>query len=416
MSQQNSSRAYLIFFIGCFLYVYGYILRIFPSTMTHELMLHFGVQAGGFGLMSAMFFYGYTPMQIPAGLLYDYLGTRILMSLAIFLCAAATLIFGLTQVVYVAGLCRLLMGMSASFGFIGALLLASRWLSREHYPFWAGFVQLLGALGAIVGLTPVALLTHHYGWELTIYGTSAIGFMFVLLTLLIIRNQPQDLALSLQPHHTHIKEDLKILFKNPQTWWIGVVAFGSWAPISTFASLWGVPFMMATYHQAATQAGSEISLIWIGVAIGSPLIGWLSNKIRSRKMPLMVSAIIATIASIGVLYMHGLPLMWMNVLLFLFGIGASSQMTTFALVHDINSPRVMGTANGLNNMFVMLGGLLIQPLVGFILNAVWDHKGFIDGVPAYTGHDFQQALFVIPLISILTIVVSLFCIKETLKQ
>jgi len=124
--------------------------------------------------------------------------------------------------------------------------------------------------------------------------------------------------------------------------------------------------------------------------------------------------LIALVASSGILFLQGISLLWMTVFLFLMGIGASSQIITFALVHDINSANIAGTTNGLNNIFIMLGGVIMQPLVGFILNAVWDHKTFIDHVPAYSAHNFHQALLVLPTLSLVNIVVSAFCIKETL--
>ena len=407
---------YAIFLLGCFLYIYEYMLRIVPSTITTELMSHFGVQAGGLGLMAAMFFYGYMPMQIPAGFILDRLGVRRLLTLAILFCALATLAFPFSHNIYLAGVARLVTGICASFGFIGALVLAARWLPKSQYAFWGGFVQLLGALGAIIGLGPVAALTHHYGWQQTLEGIAWVGFAFVIITVIFIRSHPKDHPLSGPSSKHHLKQDFRELFRNKQTWFVGLIGFFSWAPISVFASLWGVPFLISLYHNTAVQAGNEISLIWIGVGLGSPLFGWWSNKINSRKIPLITAAICATVAAFGVLYGGAMPKIWMDCLLFLFGLGASSQMLAFALIFDISSPRILGTANGIINMFVMTGGLLIQPLVGFVLNATWDHHSFFHGVPFYSAHDFHIALCLVPLVSLLNIVVSAFFVKETLKK
>lgn len=411
---KTTAIAYLIFFLGCFLYVYGYILRVIPSTMTTQLMQHFSIEAGGLGLMAAMFFWGYTPMQVLAGLLYDWLGTRVLMTLALVLCTSATILFTNTNSIVVANLCRLAMGISAAFGFGGALLLAARWLPTDRYAFWAGFVQLLGALGAIVGLAPIAALTDHFGWQTTLYGAAALGLLFTILVVSIVRNKPKHQIESTK-QATPTKGDFKTLLSNRQTWWVGMIGFCSWAPISIFASFWGVSFLTAVYHYSATRGGEDISLIWIGVALGSPLIGWWSDKIKSRRLPLIVSAVIATISATAILYLGAIPHLLMQLLLFGYGLGAASQMLSFAVIHDINPTKILGTANGINNMFVTLGGLLLLPLVGLILNSTWNHHDFIQGVPAYSPSDFHLALLFIPIVGVLNILVSVFCIKETLK-
>ena len=57
----------------------------------------------------------------------------------------------------------------------------------------------------------------------------------------------------------------------------------------------------------------------------------------------------------------------MFVLLFGIGVAGAGQILTFALVKDINRPAITSTAVALNNMGVVAGGVIFQPLVGFLL-------------------------------------------------
>src|SRR3989338_1859784 len=137
-SQKSSFFPLLICSLGAFFFVYEFLVRVIPSAIAYELMRNLNVHAGGLGLIAAMFFYGYMPMQIPAGFLLDKIGPRLVLSFSALLCALASLTFGTTHSAAVAGIMRFLMGFTASTAFVGALVLAARWFQAKHYSFYTG--------------------------------------------------------------------------------------------------------------------------------------------------------------------------------------------------------------------------------------------------------------------------------------
>lgn len=66
-------QSLIIFIMGAFINLYEFILEIAPSTMVNDLMQDLRLDAAQFGFLSGIFYYAYAPMQIIAGLLYDYL-------------------------------------------------------------------------------------------------------------------------------------------------------------------------------------------------------------------------------------------------------------------------------------------------------------------------------------------------------
>src|ERR1700722_13882195 len=78
--------------IGMLFYCYNYFLRVSPSVMQQDLMQGLHINAYQFGTLAAFYYYAYTPMQIPVGILYDRFGTRVVQ---FFACAIATLGVGL---------------------------------------------------------------------------------------------------------------------------------------------------------------------------------------------------------------------------------------------------------------------------------------------------------------------------------
>lgn len=423
MKNSNSTSAsstytflpFLVCGVATFFYVYEFFLRVMPGAMTDELMRSFAIDARGLGIMSALFYYGYTPMQIPAGLLLDRFGPRVLLTFSMVVCAIGALLFGLTDSVVIASLSRLFIGLVSAFAFVGALVLASRWFHAKYFALIVGLIQLMGCIGAIVGEAPVAVIVQSIGWRSTMYWSAAIGGVFAILFWAIIKDSPTStIQKNNQLAGSPLNEIQRLgkVLKNPQTWWIGLYAFSCWAPIAIFADLWGIPYLKVFYHTSAATAALAIAIVWIGIAIGGPLVGWWSNRILNRRLPLLLCSILGLISSLMIVYIPDLSWAMMYLALFAFGVAASSQSVTFGVVQDNNPPSVAGTAVGFNNMAVILGGVLFQPLVGFILNARWDGS-IINGLPSYSINDYRSALILLPLCSIIGILSSIFLVKET---
>lgn len=418
----DSSRTYrflpfIIITLAATFYVYEFALRVMPSAMTNELMNHFAIEASGLGMMSALFFYGYAPMQIPAGLLIDRLGPRILLTGSVLICSLGAYIFGITAQFSIAAVGRVMMGVGASFAYIGCLVLASRWFAAKHFALIAGLVQFLGCIGAIAGAAPIAIIVSRFGWQQTQITSACLGIFLALLFWLILRDGPENPINCARNQHALQNnatqwQRLREVLSNKQTWAIGLHGFCCWAPISVFAELWGISFFSTAYSISKANAAIFIALIWIGIAIFSPIIGWWSNRINNRRIPLIVSGIVACLSSLAIIYVDNLPYVLMGALLILFGAAGGAMCVTFGMVQDNMPPAVAGTAVGFNNMAIIGGGVFLQPLVGMLLDAKWNGK-LVENLPSYTLQNYRYALMVIPIVGAFSIFTALFLLKET---
>lgn len=397
-------------------YVYEFMLRVMPSAMKADLVLKFGIQATGFGLIGSLFYWGYTSMQIPAGLLIDRFSVRKLLALTTALCGFGAVIFGLAPYFFVAGAGRLLIGLTSAFAYIGALVIAARWFQAKYFAMIIGIIQFMGSMGAVIGVYPIAMILKHHSWQITQVGAGVMGFFLALLLWLVLRDRPEQPA---NPCKSQLiteklteKQRLSIVLSAPQTWWVGVYAFCSWAPMTIFPAWWGIVFLSSYFQVNEVQAGQLITFIWLGNALASPFVGWWSNRINSRRIPLITAAILAMISSSILLYWPNLSWYTMSVILFLFGMASSAQAITFGLVQDNMPPSVSGTAVGFNNMAIMLGGAIFTPLVGFFLDSISGAHSQT-AAPLYTLAHYQMALSIIPLCGLLGLIASVFWIKET---
>lgn len=411
---KSTLSAYIIFLLSATFYLYEFVLQVAPSVMADSMMKTFKVGAEGFGIVSAFYFYAYAPMQLPSGLLFDRYGPRKLMTFALILCSVGSFFFASTDHLFTAAIGRFLIGVGSAFSFIGVLVLVSRWFPAQQFAFLAGIAQSMSSVGAMFGEVPLASLVGSVGWRSASFILAFVGVGLALLLWLFIRDYPNQATQA--PSGRTFKDEwhrLLSVCSHAYTWITGAYACTIWTPIAVFAALWGVPYLQQKYGISVVMASGLCSMIWLGIGIGSPLFGWISDRIGSRRIALFTSGLLGFIACIFLLYIPNVSIAWMYLVLFILGLGASGQTVSFAVVKETNSPELVGTASGFNNLSVLIGGAVFQPVVGLFLQHFDTGNKIVNGIPVYSLTSYNKALFVMPACYFLSMFIVLFLLKET---
>jgi MFS family permease len=402
-----------IFLLASLFYFYEYALQVSPSVMSTALMRDFSINATAFGAMAGAFYFTYTAMQVPGGMLLDHFGARVILSTIVLLCALGAVIFSFAPNVSVATLARLMMGVGGAFGFTSVLYLLIRWFPPFYFAMFVGFTQTMGCIGGMFGQGPLARLEDAFGWHYAILIVGCMGLVLALLFWTIIRDHPaKTVAIKIKKDPANIWKNLLEVLAKPQTWPIAIYAAGIWSPVVGFTALWAIPFFKLSEHLSTVQASSALCFAWIGIAVGSPLVGWFSDVIHRRCLPLTLCALLGCGVVITIIFAQNLPLYVLEGLLFLLGVSAGGQTLIFGVVKDITPHRMSGTATGFNNMAVVSGGAFLQPLIGKALDHYW-MGGMMDHVRVYSLHGYHVALGIIPILLIIAAVMSHFLIRET---
>ena len=376
--------------------------------MVPDLMRAFNVSALALGSLSAFFYYPYLAMQIPVGSLVDRFGPQRLLTSAACLCGLSCIGFAMSSNIYLAELSRFCMGFSASFAFVGTLKLATLWFSAARLGVLAGLTQGLGMLGAAVGAGPMAVVVGHLGWRDTMM---YIGFFLLVLAVLIrtfVKNKLptahfSDVAYS----KPSILEGLSVVLKSKQGWVNAVYAGLVFAPTAAFAELWGVSFLVKTYNLSSSVAASGISCIFIGWALGGPLVGWISDRLQRRRIIMIVSALASLVLMALVIYVPNLPLIFLFLVLFLYGIANTGVAIAYAASGEIHSRSVAGVSIAFTNMASVIVGAMFQPVIGALLDYHWDGE-MLGGIPNYSAQDFRFAMIALPVCLLLSCVIIYF--------
>ena len=401
---------WLIWALGAAFFFSEYFARVAPSVMVPELMRSFHVGALSLGALSAFFYYAYVSMQMPVGALVDRFGPHKLLTVTALLSAVGCFVFTLAHNLYVAELGRFILGFGAAFAFVGTLKLAKIWFGASKFGYLAGLTQALGMLGAAVGEGPLSVSVHHIGWRQTMWIIGGVLFVIALLIAIFVRDKPEkDPSLSISTREMF--KGLGVVLRNQQTWLNGLFVGLLYAPTAAFAELWGTSYIKTVHHLHPEIAATGISFIFIGWAIGGPIMGLISDRIGRRKPCMLFSAVMSLVVMAAILYSSHMTEILLFALLFCFGLANTGVGVSYALASEINPAPIAGTSMAFANMASVLVGAMFQPIIGWFLDLGWRGQ-MSDGVKVFSVADFHHAMLALLLCLLMSVVV-LFFVKET---
>lgn len=396
--------------IAALFYAYEFTHRVAPSVLTFHLREAFNVNSYQLAAIGAMYFYAYAAFQLPAGILIDRYGAKRILVFASAILTVGSFLFSTTTSANVAYVSRLMIGTGSAFAFVGCLKIGAQWLSMNSFPLVVGLTNLCGTLGALLGGQPLAHLVEHFGWREAMMQISFAGLLITLLLWLFLEEKKI-------PSQDNIKESPKLLtgftqvIKNPQSWLIAVYGALLVAPIAALPEMWGVEYLKIGYQISSTQAAGLTHTIFIGTAVGGPLIGWLMISLREKEIPFMRLATLgAFILLTCFIYWDNMPLFLLYATLFGYGVLTANMLLCFALMTEQFPDSSQGAAIGFTNMIIMAMGGLSQHLIGAFLDILRSQH---DGVAHL--QDYHIALSVLPLCLLVAICLTFFLKKSIIK-
>ncbi len=406
---------WLVCFFAAIFYCFEYLLRIEPSVMVPELMHRFSITAGSLGLLSAMYYCAYTPMQITVGVLIDYYGPKRILTLAIICCVLGLLIFGHTHVFLFAAIGRFLIGFGSAFAFVGVLKLAAMWLPANRFAFFAGLTTSLGMLGAMFGDVELSWAVQKSGVQSILWASELFGLLLIPIFMLIVKDKThapcQNKRTTLQKA---FKGFIRLLCQR-QILLSGLVGCMLYLSLSVFGEMWGIPYLSKSHpNWSGVTVGAVNAMVFAGWFVGGPLFGWLSDHVGSRRRFIMLGGILAALSLAIILVVPISSSYLLGGVLFLFGLFASAEILCFALGRDFVSLHQVASAVGAINFLVMLSGMFLQPLVGYILDLSWQGH-YANGIRVYNLIDYQHALWMLPVFMLLASVFAFFLQEKSSK-
>ena len=397
-------------------YILSFFHRFAPAAISGDLQQAFSASGAALGGLAATYFYVYTVMQIPTGVLADTLGPRRIVAIGGVIAGIGSIMFGLADTLSAASVGRLLVGLGVSVTFISLLKLNAAWFHDRHFATMTGLSILLGNVGSLLAASPLAWVLAFTSWRTVFVAVGGLSLLLAVLAWLLVRDHPGEAGLpSLReidgldahpPHCGHWYDGLVIVMKNRATWpglWVNVGLSGS---LFAFGGLWAVPFLRDVYGMDRAVATGHITLLLAGFAIGAFFIGTLSDRIGRRKPVMIAAAAIYCLCWLPWLNGWNMPTIASHALFFVMGLGASSFTLTWACAKEVNRHALSGMATSVVNTGGFLGTGIMQPLAGWAID-LSQH-----GSTARTLADYQAGLGIMLGFAAMGLVAAFF-IRET---
>lgn len=401
-STKSSSAAYAwtIWGAAALFYLYEYVLRASPGVMTNELMRDFGVTSTALGIFTSAYYFSYVPLQVPCGMIVDWLGTRRVVTISAVLCTMGSFMFAGSENLFLASMARFLMGAGSACAYLSCLKIASEWFPSQRFAIIAGITMMMGTFGGIFGGKPFAMLVNATDWRMAMSIAGFVGVAVATAAWMIIRDHPNGGVHpeTIQEPMTSARlfEGLRVITSNPQTWLIGIYAALMYTILSAFAEMWGTPYLMVAYEINNETASYGSMLVFIGMAMGCLASPLLANHWCSHRKVMSIGALGALAMFLPAVYLNSLPLYSVFILLFFTGFFCGWQILNFAAAKEINPPEFSGTTMGFMNALTMASAPVFQMLLGILIDLFEEGEVGLDGLKIYSAEAYQYALFAIP--------------------
>ncbi|MFO1346743.1 MAG: MFS transporter [Rhodocyclaceae bacterium] len=414
--------AWSVWGLGALLYLIGFYQRVAPAVITDRLMADFALGAAALGNLSAFYFYSYVAMQIPTGIIADRWGPRRLLTVGAGVAALGTFLFAFAPTIFWANAGRLLIGASVAVAFVSMLKLATRWFRPEQFALASGIALFCGVCGGVVAGVPLRLLVESFGWRPVMVVTAIVTAALCLAIFLFVRDDPSERGYASHApapaaggtHHGSVWHGLMQVLSYRNSWILVIVPIGVAGAVLTFAGLWGVPYLKQVHGLDTKTAAAITSTLLVAWALGGPILGALSERIGRRK-PLYVATTVVALIGWGIVIYLPLPIWALVGVLIVSGFACGNLIIGFAFAKESVPSRLMGTASGVCNMGPLMGGMFLQPGVGWILDRHW-LGSTAGGARIYDAAAYQAGFSLIFGAIVLSLLLILFARETYCKQ
>ena len=361
----GNRTATIAWLITAVYYFYQYTLRSAPAVMMPELSTAFGLTAAGVASLAGLFYFGYSPFSLVAGVAMDSLGPRRVVPIGAAVVGIGALLFA-TGNVALANVGRFLQGAGGVFALVGAAYIAMTNFPASRAATLIGATQMFGMAGGSAGQFLVGpLIAAGVSWKVFWIGMGILGLAIsgALVLLLPARESNETQSLSA------VTGAFGTVFRNPQSILCGIIAGLIFIPTTIFDMVWGVRYLQDARGFDYATAVLRSATVPLGWMIGCPLLGFLSDRLGRRKPVILAGAAVLLACLAWILYGPA-DVLPPYALALVAGIASGAAMLPYTVIKEVNPPGVSGTATGVVNFLNFTFSALLGPVfAGWLTDA-----------------------------------------------
>jgi sugar phosphate permease len=372
--------------------------RLSTAVLSEQLSADFGITAAQLGTLHASFFVIYAFIQVPTGVLADRYGPRYVGSIGAFVLSLGAIGFTASGGYLSAALSRAVIGLGSGVIFVSILRFCANWYRVDEFATMAGLTSGIAGVGAIFATTPLAVAVGRFGWRPTVFALAVIGFVSAAAVFVLARqspaaagldpieNVPEQSTVSLSETGGYLRE----LLGDPDQWLLSLAFFSGMGTILTVIGLWGVPYLVAVYGLDVTTASYFTLLGSVGILVGGPGVGWISDRIGRRLLPMVVGFGLFALVLAVIPVFGSPPLFVVATAYFCIGSGIGVSILALPVIKERYPAEASGVATGTVNGAGFFGATVLPTLMGVAVDR-YRTGDVVAGTVTYTEFGYRVA-------------------------
>lgn len=400
---------WLVCFSASLFFFYEFIQGNMFASIADNIMHDFHIKADKMAYLSSIYYLSNVLFLFIAGMILDRFSTKKTILIAMLLCVLSTFLLAQAESFYLALFCRFLTGIGSAFCFLGPIRLASRWFPPKRMAMVTGAIVTMAMTGGMLAQYPMTKLVAQVGWREALMQVGWLGTAMLVFMAFTIMDKTQALGHQIM-EKISIATAARKAYLNPQT--LRAALYGSLMnmAIAVYGAMMGSLYLVQKMGVSKEEAALVNSMLFLGAIIGGPVIGWFSDKLGLRVLPMKIGALTSLVTMLAILYLP-VSLPEMKILFFLLGFFTAAQIISYALVAESSSPMMTATAVSVVSILIQGGYIVYQNLFSNLLIKHGEMQ-MINDIPVYSLGDYQQAAIILPLGLVFAFFI-LFGLKET---
>ena len=371
-------RRWVIFVITSSMFLISQFYRASNAVISPHLIRDLSLDTEGLGLLSAAFFYAFALTQIPVGILLDRVGPRRTMTALSVIAVLGAFIFAWASSLPVGVTGRVLMGVGMGCNLMGTFKLLTVWFGPSSFATLSGITFSIGTVGNMAATTPLVLLVQGMGWRAAFSLIAGFNLIQIMILYMVVRDRPPENVSSFagsepRPTFGYIFSGLRLLFNKKDYWIISCGAFFRYGVFAAVQTLWAGPYLIKAVGFSPLVAGNLIFLLNIGMIVGGPVWGGVSDRIfKTRKWVVIASLVTLCLSILGIAVVPpGSPMAIFAFLFFAFGFSAGTGNILFAHIKELMPIGLAGVAMTGINFFTMVGAAVFIHGLGSLMQRLY---------------------------------------------
>ncbi len=366
----DSPRAWLMWSLGALAYSIAVMQRTSFGVASVMATERFAAGASLVSLFVVVQLLTYAGMQVPAGLLTDRFGTRLVLASGAALMCVGQLDLAFSTSLVSAIIARILVGAGDAMTFTAVLRMLPAWFSAGRIPVLNQLTGMVGQSGQLLSSIPLAAMLGVAGWTSTFAAASVASAGVAVVVLVALRNAPPGtpqkpvrIAAGLR---AQVLDVLRVPASRLAFWIHWMCAF--WTMV--FALMWGYPFLLRGLGYPLPVASGLFTVMVIAGVPAGPLIGLLSRRAPLQRTNLaLLSSLLAAVPWLAVLLWPGPAPVWLMAVV-VAGIAAAGPGSGigFDVARASNPLHRIGTATGVVIVGGFFAGLVDILVIGVVLD------------------------------------------------